>query len=398
MERHTPNSTGNEPAPIRIIYNGESSDNYKRTNDKSPLRSVDKGSHEKNSKGKTTKSRDPGPSKKRKSPPPSTLRPPPPKTIKPAKRADSKIAKKHQERDHDELPSCSSTDSDSPSGYCSSNKGEGAITSLRRDIEALTGVVQQLVRNQSAPASNPETPNEGNNSGQCPRMSNGLLAGEAVPEKIVNNIREQKFVDFYDILFPDAENAYTISLGDFDDSKKLDFIPRKKRLLSETEWASAFDDFLAVNVKAHPDQLVQLITYSKFIKSIMRKGHDWRYYDHHFRKDREFSLYTWDTVRVDLQLTASLKNSSSTSSTTAKGYNTKSSSTTHSRIPPGFCFNFNLRGVRCQNDRCTYKHKCPRCNHTHPIYLCDRAEGDSKFDNKKHGFSADSRSANPGKL
>ena len=193
-------------------------------------------------------------------------------------------------------------------------------------------------------------------------FSSGLVAGKSLPSKIKKMIVDDKYVDFFDILYTDAENTYTLSLQNSDSNPYLNLKPRKKRRLTTIEWLRAFDDYLSVYTSKHPSQLSNLITYSKFIKGLMAKNHDWLYYDTHFRKDREHSRCSWTQVRIDLQI-ASAKYTSQ-NNTTTPGYNQSN------RIPSGFCFSYHSRYERCQHSDCKYKHSCPNCEKNHPMFIC----------------------------
>ena len=80
-------------------------------------------------------------------------------------------------------------------------------------------------------------------------------------------------------------------------------------------------------------------------------GADWRHYDRQFRVDREYSHCSWATVRVDLQLTATLK---STHTMTRNNQPFRQASqpfkanTTRqqSRLPTGYCFSYHSQSVR----------------------------------------------------
>ena len=45
---------------------------------------------------------------------------------------------------------------------------------------------------------------------------------------------------------PRSPSAYTMSLNSSSNNPKLNFVPQKKRPITETDWSTAWDDFLAV--------------------------------------------------------------------------------------------------------------------------------------------------------
>jgi len=80
---------------------------------------------------------------------------------------------------------------------------------------------------------------------------------------------------------------------------------------------------------ANPAHLGDILTYGRAIKAMMRNIHNWRYYDEQSRRDRELTLCSWASVRVDLQITAAqLATSSAPSSHSGLSFraNTSSSS------------------------------------------------------------------------
>ncbi|KAI0242052.1 hypothetical protein LSAT2_014989 [Lamellibrachia satsuma] len=111
----------------------------------------------------------------------------------------------------------------------------------------------------------------------------------------------------------------------------------------------------------------------RHIKELMRSGANWRYYDHQFRVDREYSLCSWAAVRVDLQLTATLNKPTFTPHNTqpflpARSFRANTPRQQQNRPPPGYCYNYHSQYVRCTTDNCQYKHACPKCNRSHPMY------------------------------
>ena len=135
--------------------------------------------------------------------------------------------------------------------------------------------------------------------------TSGLRAGDNVNEKIKEKIWDHKYLDFYTLLYPDTDSNYTFSINNQTNFPAIELQPKKKRALNEREWGRAWDDYIAIYTRRYPEQLWDLLTYGKFIKNMMDMGHNWSYYDSNFRKDREFSLCNWTTIRIDLQIQAS---------------------------------------------------------------------------------------------
>lgn len=195
----------------------------------------------------------------------------------------------------------------------------------------------------------------------------GLSAGEHLPEKLKFRIWENKYVDFYTLLHPDSEGSFNLSFNTMD-KPSFTLLPRKSRSLTELEWISAFDDYTAIYVRKYPEEVGSLITYGKFVKNLMAKRLNWSMYDSRFRKDREFSLCPWTTIRIDLQIQASFPPQSNNFPQNREIKRVFSQPSQISNIPVGYCFKFHTPGQYCQNTNCQFKHACPNCNKHHPIY------------------------------
>ena len=218
-------------------------------------------------------------------------------------------------------------------------------------------------------------------------LSSGVRAGQQLPDKVRQDILSDKYVDFQSIAYPNQEQAYTMSLDGPNEGPVINFAPKKRRPLSENEWSSAWDDFVAVYADAYPHKLSDLITYGKSIKAMMAKNQNWRTYDEQFRKDRELTLCSWASVRVDLQLSTAqpLPQTSIVQNHNAqlfRGY-----STSKTPAPNGFCFRFHTQGTRCNQNQCPYKHRCPKCNGTHPVFLCNRYRHPKAFSSNEPSTS-----------
>ena len=265
---------------------------------------------------------------------------------------------------------------------------------LSAKVDKLTDIVQALVSKigdnpQNSPtipaaiapadAQSCYTPNIANDPGELLfnlnhqaretglNFTSGLLAGENLPERLKSKIWGDKYVDFHNLLYPDNEGTYNLTLNTVL-QPGLNLTPRKNRPLSEREWNRAFDDYLAVYSRRFPQLTSDLITYGKFIKELMTQGHNWAYYDTRFRKDREFSKCSWTTIRVDLHIAAAQNSNYRTRSSSSRFVSQSSDKTSSRHIPVGYCFKYNTPGVRCDNMRCQWKHECCKCSGKHPMY------------------------------
>lgn len=220
-------------------------------------------------------------------------------------------------------------------------------------------------------------------------FSGGLPLGSQIPEKIKELILNDKFVDFHDIVNPDVPNAYTMAMLGNNTSPELGFCRKKKRPLSETEWSSAWDEYMSVYVGKFPDKMNDLLTYGRSIKAMMSHKIDWNYYDTQFRKSREYSKCSWTAIRIDLQLAAStFRNGNNSEARNKTGEQYKKST----RVPAGYCFKFHDRNQRCEARDCNYKHYCPDCKKPHPIYFGCRSQAYKHRSPHREGENRRSRS------
>jgi len=191
-----------------------------------------------------------------------------------------------------------------------------------------------------------------------PIHSAGAPIGTNVREATKRKIWEHKFIELHELIHHDNP-GYTMALSSTDDSPMLTFIPKKKRPLTQTEWGSAFDVYIAVYVQRYPAQLNDILSYAQHIKELMRSNSNWAYYDTRYRQDREFKHCSWLTVRKDLELWAFRQPVQPAAINTPR----------NERVPRGHCFKYHSRGSYCSNgSNCRFKHQCPRCTRNHPAY------------------------------
>jgi len=145
------------------------------------------------------------------------------------------------------------TAADQPTEY--SNKTpdvQQQIQDLRESIITLTNLVQSLVAQQPLPTTAPSVqantvgvpppnPTTGEFSNYNPSNSPVIYAGSLQPGlHLTQTTREKiaagKYIDFHDILYPDAEQTYDMTLAGPSSGPLLSFSLRKCRQLTETEW------------------------------------------------------------------------------------------------------------------------------------------------------------------
>lgn len=208
-------------------------------------------------------------------------------------------------------------------------------------------------------------------------LSGGLKAGDSVPMKYKEDIWSNKYVDMYDILYPNKEHAMALTIQGDGDNPTLGVVSKRKYELEELEWATAFDDFMAVYLLKYPNDRSDILTYAKHIKIMMRDQLNWRAYDQKFRQGREMTGCKWSSIRVDLQIECSRLYASSHSPNpipASPRFHMRSQS-----VPVGYCYSFHSRNQNCVAGAvCTYKHSCPNCDKFHPRYRpCPGTQGHS---------------------
>ena len=101
-------------------------------------------------------------------------------------------------------------------------------------------------------------------------LAAGLPAGANISDRNKVRIWTDKYVDFYDIIHTDATHTYHMALTTDNSSvPSLQFSPRRRRPLTESEWCAAWDDYMAVYTLKHPTTLVDMITYAKSINKLL---------------------------------------------------------------------------------------------------------------------------------
>lgn len=231
-------------------------------------------------------------------------------------------------------------------------------------VEATTTRLQPAVHQTTTPSTG-EINTEGSMGGIPPIICAGPAAGVSLPNRIKEKIWANKFVEFYDIVYPDIDPQYALALNNSSATNPaLTLAARRRRNLTQLEWASAFDEFIAVSVAKRPHELSDLLTYGKFIKKLMRDSKNWSQYDKKFRTDREYKMCAWSSIRVDLLLDINSPVQSQSHSSNFRSQNKSQ----NEPIPTGYCFSYHKQNERCEAKHCQYKHTCKRCDKRHPMY------------------------------
>ena len=175
------------------------------------------------------------------------------------------------------------------------------------------------------------------------------LPGDKLPDSIKEKIRLDKYVDFFDIFFPDNDDYHTRT--DIENLLVQSLVKKKKRPLTYPEWQSAFFKFTGVYIGFYPHLAKQINAYGEFMNWLQLHQNNWAMYDSNFRKDRETTRTPWTYRRADLQTDAAL-HSRRLSNYPAGNYEEKfrqpSSNTTQSPWKLGYCLNYNKKAPSAQ--------------------------------------------------
>lgn len=302
--------------------------------------------------------------------------------------------------------STSSSDSETSDDDTSSSSSNGSIKKYKKQIKEMQKTIEKLQKKVTKSKNKKKTKkrkrivtsdetSEDDDSFSSSKQrkllhNSGLKAGDNLSDIIRRKIWRHKYVDFHNILYPHQEDSFKLAINT-KNTASLEIAPKKKRQLSEREWSSAFDDFVSIYIRKHPEDMQDLMSYSKFIKKLMAAGDNWHFYDYHFRVDREHSLCNWSHIRIDLQIDAARYKTVSSDFATAYGSNTSRLG----QVPKGYCFHFHAKNSVCRKGRvCTFRHNCPRCAVLHPAYTdctpkqnhlrdsaADKAMGNSRGNN-----------------
>lgn len=121
-----------------------------------------------------------------------------------------------------------------------------------------------------------------------------------VPKEIVKQIREEKHVNFQELL---PENL------DKENAKNKRFVDETERVDDITKWTDCMAAYIAVFTCDHPNRIRDLLAYQGIITRLYRECQDkraWQRYDVAFRrKASQSGLKDWSTVDENLWIMAS---------------------------------------------------------------------------------------------
>lgn len=233
-----------------------------------------------------------------------------------------------------------------------------------------------------------------------PLVTAGMPLGHSLPQKIKNDIWEDKFVDMAALLYPDTHTTYGVQLtGDVSSEEALSGLKvtqHKKRVRSIAEWSKAFSTFIAVYIQkpGHEGDATDLLTYMAEVQSIAEDGLDWAMYDDMYRRDRcaTTNPQSWACINQHIHNAVMRKRANYVAFPSGPAHSrpmhrpflTQHSTYRHTTdqkpfqrqqnisTPPGYCYDFHTPEKFCSRPRCTFKHKCFQCNtgKTHPAFMC----------------------------
>ncbi len=198
-----------------------------------------------------------------------------------------------------------------------------------------------------------------------------------VPAAYVKQIQSGEFFDFAKLL---PKNMLT---GNQPDEPiiltlKNSVIKAKKasqptaRITDIEQWTTAYTLYMSVMTHQFPGRAQELPQYMSLIchAAQTHRGLGWCIYDHKFRCKAALNL-SLDWSIIDQQLWLMIFTIAP--DTLARQYpifsNGPQNRASSGGERGGFCHEFNQAGL-CSPQSCQYRHKCNRCNQSHPGYLC----------------------------
>ena len=218
------------------------------------------------------------------------------------------------------------------------------------------------------------------------KFSVGSALGELLPMALKQQVWNDEFVDLYKILYPKGKKASSLALNTSGGRHEWLWEDKKSPDLPKDDWLMAWNIYSALYLRAFPDEAHNLLFYCLSIQKLMKKGANWRGYDHDFREQKGFWHYPWTTSRVDLSQQALMSVAAPMGSArpSIPRFQGGPGNGPAPVIPSGYCFAYHARERHCSDAAgCSYSHKCPikDCGKTHPKYLHPRTPAQKKSSN-----------------
>ena len=216
--------------------------------------------------------------------------------------------------------------------------------------------------------------------GKC--VSYDLTLGALIPEKLKNQIWDNKYVDLWHIyrVIAMGENKQDISLNISKQGTStvvnLQQKDQQRAMLSISQWITAFHTFMDVYIMKHPEDAAGLLTYINLIRDLDRSHGTkaFNFYGRTFRSHRETQLLPWGRMHPELWIRASSLTNNQASASTAQ-----------------ICFHYN-KPQGCSFPKCNFAHVCSYCKKTHPRFNCFALKAQPKPDSQPNSSLSHSRS------
>jgi len=200
--------------------------------------------------------------------------------------------------------------------------------------------------------------------------SSALSRHSRVSDQLKSQIWSGEYVNIAALLHVSAPQTYSVSLqpGDDNITPMFNVAPKLKgTLLSFDEWVQGYEIYMSVVLRQphHLTDVHTMLMYIQTIRSLYKKGADWRSYDEAFRSMRLKNDWAWDSVCWPLWMDAT--HGPQAAAPTGSSFRSKAELRRQARP----CFAFN-RGEVCNADTCRYKHLCQRCSGPHAVVRCNR--------------------------
>ena len=216
--------------------------------------------------------------------------------------------------------------------------------------------------------------------GKC--VSYDLTLGALIPEKLKNQIWDNKYVDLWHIyrVIAVGENKQDISLNISKQGTStvvnLQQKDQQRAMLSISQWLTAFHTFMDVYIIKHPEDAAGLLAYINLIRDLDRLHGTkaFNFYDRTFRSHRETQLLPWGRMHPELWIRASSLTNNQASASTAQ-----------------ICFHYN-KPQGCSFPKCNFTHVCSYCKKTHPRFNCFALKAQPKPDSQPNSSLTQSRS------
>ena len=133
-----------------------------------------------------------------------------------------------------------------------------------------------------------------------------------VPDKICQKILQDEFVDFAILLQQQkGDMVYILAVDSQSGQPNLMLAPQsKKTKLPFTRWIEAWNIFVCMYVKGHPENAhltPALAQHFRVVCDHFHKGQNWEYYDSQFHLLREKGRVQWGEKHYDTSFEATSK-------------------------------------------------------------------------------------------